>query len=416
MAQGVDRVLAWADGEEPSAAAAGQRTVWIVAGALGVAMLLAASGALVSGWTGALYPELDGGAAQALERARPFIARGFFTATALVVAFGGTILLGRRRALRPSGVAIVLALLAALDGMRVDAPFITTTDFETFTAADPNVEFLQERQAQEPPFRVFDMDLGAQSVRLAMFGQELANGHHPNDLARYRELTGMIGSGLPRNLLYAPNVARILNVAYLAWPAARVGGPIEGAELPLETEAASATQLQDGRLYEVIYRLPTLPRARLVADALVLPDSAVVDAILSPSFDPATRAVLAEPAPLELGGGTPEGSVAWLERTPDRQRLRVSTDRNALLVVADNWYPAWQATVDGRPAPVLRAYHTLRAVPVTPGEHEVVLAWVWGPSVRAGLGLSLVAWVLVGALAGASWLRSRRSGRPADGG
>jgi hypothetical protein len=413
MAFGVDRVLAWTAGGDPADGVRGQRVVWIVVGVLALGMLLAAAGTLFSIWNGLFYGDLTASQAEALQRARPFIARGFLAATGLVFALGGTLLLGRRGALKPSGVVAVLALLLALDAMRVDAPFITTRSFEAFAASDPNADFLVERQAQELPFRVLDMTGRGQEVRLGMFGLELAGGHHPNDLARYRDLTGMVGSGVPMNLLTSPAVAAILNVGYLVWPVRELGD-LEGQGLPVaaEAEGVSATQISGGQLYEVVYRLPTLARGRLVAEAEVVPDVGAVARLMDPAFDPASRAILAEAPPRPLGGGVPEGDVTWIERTPDLQRLRVRTDRESLLIVADNWFPAWEATVSGEPRPVLRAYHTLRAVPVPAGEHEVVLRYAWGRPVRTGLGLTLAGWLAILAVAGLAWFRRARRATP----
>jgi uncharacterized membrane protein YfhO len=66
-----------------------------------------------------------------------------------------------------------------------------------------------------------------------------------------------------------------------------------------------------------------------------------------------------------------EGEVRWLEKGLNAMRLHVETPEAALLVLAENWYPAWKARVGGQETPVLRANHTLRAVPVPPGTHEV---------------------------------------------
>jgi hypothetical protein len=93
--------------------------------------------------------------------------------------------------------------------------------------------------------------------------------------------------------------------------------------------------------------------------------------MLSAAFDPDSEVVLSHPPPIALQGGPVQGAVTWQERTPNELRLSVTSDRAVLLVVADNWFPAWHATVDGRAAPVLRAYHTLRAVPVSAGTHTV---------------------------------------------
>jgi uncharacterized membrane protein YfhO len=43
------------------------------------------------------------------------------------------------------------------------------------------------------------------------------------------------------------------------------------------------------------------------------------------------------------------------------------------LVVSENWYPDWAATVDGKPAATLRAQYSLLSVALPPGAREVVL-------------------------------------------
>ena len=54
-------------------------------------------------------------------------------------------------------------------------------------------------------------------------------------------------------------------------------------------------------------------------------------------------------------------------------RLEVRSDSPALLVLAENWFPAWKAEIDGVEVPILRANHSLRAVPVEAGLSEVVV-------------------------------------------
>jgi hypothetical protein len=307
----------------------------------------------------------------------------------------------------------LLAVLVLLDGGRVSDRFLSTKDFAAFAVRGPNEDFLVERNLVDDPFRVLDLG-GSQAggdVRMGMWGLDLAGGHHPNDLRRYRELTGMEGGGAPLNLLYSRNVARTIGVRYLVWPAA-TGGPIE--ESPLagfpELTAVTGTQLRDGQLYEIVYEAPALARARLVGRAELVEEEATVARLLDPAFDPAETALLvpseeATNALASLGGGPVEGDVEWLEESTDRSRLRVTSSDPALLVVAENHYPTWHATIDGRDAPVLRAYHTLQAVPVPEGTHEVVLEVRAAGPVRTGLILSACCWLLLGGLAGASRLR-----------
>jgi hypothetical protein len=226
----------------------------------------------------------------------------------------------------------------------------------------------------------------------------LAAGHHPNDLARYRELIGMTGSDLPRNL-FNPNIERLLNVRYLLWPDRNGQGPPED-------NVVSRTMV-GGQPYATLHARPGLPRARLVAEAVVKPEDEQVPYMLSGSFRPEAEVVLSEPSPLALDGGPVQGTVTWEERTPNRLRLAVTSDRDALLVLADNWFPAWHATVDGREVPVLRAYHALRAVPVPAGAHAVEMVYR-SPTLARSLWISLAfsSLLLVGMAWG--WVQERR--------
>ncbi len=103
--------------------------------------------------------------------------------------------------------------------------------------------------------------------------------------------------------------------------------------------------------------------------------------------------------------------MRWLERSPNELRLSVSTERPALLVVADNWFPAWHATVDGADAPVLRAYHTLRAVPVEAGEHTVEMFYR-STVVARSLWVSLILLLGLGGATGVRLWLDRRGRRP----
>jgi hypothetical protein len=245
-----------------------------------------------------------------------------------------------------------------------------------------------------------------------MFGLELAGGHHPNDLARYRNVIGGVGSSLPVNLVSSANVLRILNVRYILWPD-QLGTPEDqGLPAPVTDNLDLVSQTTiGGRPYESVYSFPDLPRARLLGKAVVLPDDQAVPFMLSESFDPAVQVVLDAPPPVELPGGVIEGSVEWLERGNNRMRLRVSADRAGLLVLADNWFPAWNARVDDDDAPVLRANHSLRAVPVPAGVHEVELFYE-SPQLRWSLQLTVLSLLLVSLLSGVQWIRSRRRGEP----
>jgi len=372
--------------------------VWAILLATG--FILAATGALTGLWLAVFSPEMTEGKVQALQRAEPYIVRGFLLATglaALVLAVWWALARGVMNGALALGL---LALLVSIDELRVSDPFVLTLEYEAFATPDPNVEFLMARANSETPFRVFSMIQAGQDVTPGMHGLDLAAGHHPNDLARYRELIGMEGSGVPENLaLFHPNVMRILNIRYVLWPDAQFG-PIEGPD-PL-----SQVAFLDGTVYASVYPYPGLPRARIVGDVLVVPEDQVLDVLLGEhalDYDPFLQTILTEDPVIPPGGADVRGSVQWIERTPNRLVMEVQTSGPGILVLSENWFPGWQATVDGESTPVLRADHTLRAIALSGGVHDVEMEF--RPTmVRAGFALSLVSLLLLGGVAGAGLL------------
>lgn len=387
---GVDRLLELKAGADQATSAKVLRFLCLAAGALALGLLLAAGGALGPLWTSLLYQDIDPGRASALAAGQPYLVRGLLVATILATVTAGLTWATVRGHLGRGGLVTGLVLLVVVDLWRVDAPFIQLVDPARVTRPDPVVEELVRRKEAELPFRVANIG-SDQDVTPATFGIEVAGGHHPNDLARYRELIGMEGGG-PATNLGNPNVLSVLNVRYLIWPTAEQGGEPQG----MEVVARSSLR---GQIFQSLLTYPGLPRARLVGSAEVVPDNQVVRRILEQDFDPAITALLAEPSPMDLPGAPVQGDVQWVQVGLDRLELTVDSPSNAILVVADNWYPAWKATVDGIETPVLRAYHTLRAVPVGPGRHDVVM-WYDAGTLRNGMLISVLGLlVLVGVIA-----------------
>jgi uncharacterized membrane protein YfhO len=81
-------------------------------------------------------------------------------------------------------------------------------------------------------------------------------------------------------------------------------------------------------------------------------------------------------------------------------------------VLSDAYYPGWEATVDGAPAPILPTNVLFRGVPVPAGEHTVVFTFAprsWRQGLWAGTA-GLLLWLLVLA-AGLRWRGEGRGRR-----
>ena len=91
---------------------------------------------------------------------------------------------------------------------------------------------------------------------------------------------------------------------------------------------------------------------------------------------------------------TEPGSVEIVADHGDGLSVRVEAQRPALLFLADNWYPNFRATVDGRPAPIWRANFAYRATPVPEGSHLVEFVYrpveFYAGLATTGLGLVLL--------------------------
>jgi len=80
-----------------------------------------------------------------------------------------------------------------------------------------------------------------------------------------------------------------------------------------------------------------------------------------------------------------------------------------LLVLTENYFPAWRAQVDGAEAPVLRANYTFRAVPVPAGEHTVRFTYE-SDVLQASAIASLVLLLLLAGTGAYGLIRRRREG------
>ncbi|MGD9683996.1 MAG: hypothetical protein AB7W16_22740 [Candidatus Obscuribacterales bacterium] len=152
------------------------------------------------------------------------------------------------------------------------------------------------------------------------------------------------------------------------------------------------------RLYEVRGALDRAYLSQATSD--IESRNKAIDAILDPAsgFDPAA-------ATLVEGGGEAPGapdaersmrkSIEWTESTSTRIVLAVKAKSPGFLVLADQDYPGWRASLDGAPARILTANGFTRAVSIPQaGDHEVVFEYhpdsFYLGLALAGLGLLLV--------------------------
>ena len=160
----------------------------------------------------------------------------------------------------------------------------------------------------------------------------------------------------------------------------------------------------------VLYRLPdALGRAWVVPSARQVGVDEMLATLGDSTFDPRAEVLLEHPilnaesptSDLQHSASSAEYQIT-LRDTPNRVTIHANLDEPGYLVVADTWYPGWQAIVDGAKVGLLRANYAFRAVPLGAGDHIVEM--VYRPlSVRVGAVVSLGTLVIVSV----AWLVSR---------
>lgn len=157
------------------------------------------------------------------------------------------------------------------------------------------------------------------------------------------------------------------------------------------------SQANPGQHVVIGMKLPS-PRYALIRGWTTKPDEEALRTLASPGYVPYSQVILSPntPGPVPESPETgPEGSVGVKQYAPGYARLQVSVETPAILRAADKYDPGWKATIDGKPAPVLKCDYLFQGVYIPPGLHEVVLEYAPSPFAMyvqiAGLGLVLLA-------------------------
>ena len=130
-----------------------------------------------------------------------------------------------------------------------------------------------------------------------------------------------------------------------------------------------------------VYENPTaLPRARWVPEVKVEPDASGLLARLAWGRDDLRRVAFVETSPPSGFTGAPadvqRASVTFVQNDPERVVLTVDAPQRGFLVLADQWFPGWRATVGGTSVPILRANYAFRLVEVPAGRSTIEFRYV----------------------------------------
>ncbi len=146
----------------------------------------------------------------------------------------------------------------------------------------------------------------------------------------------------------------------------------------------------------------TSPRVYLARRVTVAPGfEAALDGMMAPGAVPGEDAFIERASPVARASG----ACRVVRDDPERVELDCASDAPTYAVLLDTYFPGWNATANGAPAPILRANGGFRAVPVGVGRTRVVMRYEpFG--LRLGALISLVGVALV--IAGLVFSRRER--------
>ena len=299
------------------------------------------------------------------------------------------IMLFVRKKIPAVALVSLIALVIVVDCVSVDKKFITTIDPNTYPALAPdeNVNRIKQELAKSPmPFRILGLDVfgtKSSSNYYAMFGIQVADGHHNNELQTYerfkggRQITnflslwldnkGLVPDGIGRN-----NFLKVAGVKYLVLP---------GKD--------NSTQL--------VPNASAFDRAFVVSDYMAVEnDSLAVKKLNDPSFDPSKVVLLTGKS---FNYAHPDSVMAVLsvkdfKYTKDGVSFTATMGKPGFAVLSENIVPYWKAAIDGKQTVIEKAFGTFMAVYCEAGTHEIIFSLKSGPY-NTGKRITFIALLIV---------------------
>jgi len=282
--------------------------------------------------------------------------------------------------------------------------------FAVFQPTDIDA-FLQSDTTQ---FRILDLTAAGPNFPARQFHQHIL-GYHAAKMRSYQDLLDIAGNG---SVPTSPTAWSILNTKYII------------AQQPI---AEGLTPVFQSRQKQAMVFLneTAMPRAWFVNRVEVADPRTTLTRIRDNAFDPHEVAYVTEPlsATIEPVGYVPairradsaapadsavtsidmnslaqpnpgRGRVSITGWEPHSIRMDVEAPGNNFLVISEIHYPpGWRATIDGKPADIIRTNYVLRGLVVPAGKHTIEMHYVaegFDAARYTSLALNLVMFACIG--------------------
>jgi hypothetical protein len=179
-------------------------------------------------------------------------------------------------------------------------------------------------------------------------------------------------------------------------------------------EVAGFNQVYQWQGLQVFENRMANERAYIVHDWIVEPDEVKLqEAVLETLFDVKKRVALPEDPGIERvtdSAMTAKDLVMVETYKNDFISLKTVSQADGILVLADNWYPAWKAFIDGIETDVSMVNGAFRGIVLPAGEHTVEYRYI-SETHKTGRFLTMAGLLIVAMVVGGHGIRSRKKGK-----
>jgi hypothetical protein len=322
-----------------------------------------------------------------------------FRSVILILLAAGTLWLFLTNKIKAVVFYPILSAIVIFDLFSVDKRFLNNADFvpkaQVATIFEPTPADQQILQDKSLGFRVMDQTESFMESNRASYFHRSIGGYNTTRLRRYNELMTF---ALQPNFL---NILNMLNAKYVIRPGET--NPADPQQAPAGPIALpNSSVLGAAWFVKTVQQVGNADEEMAVMQKLSTRDSAVVDKRFATELGNL-------PATMDHTGST----IELTSYRPDKLVYQATAVRDGLVVFSEVYYRGhedWQAFIDGKPAPHLRANYALRAMRVPAGKHTIEFRFE-PPLAKTGDMIDLICNVLLIGLIGFVAFREGRNQR-----
>ena len=265
--------------------------------------------------------------------------------------------------------------------------FSSFSPLDYFFPTHPLISFLQTKATSD---RVYGYDTGRLETNLSIqWRLQSPEGYDSLYIKRYGELINasyprtptrsdaVLPESMPINDSYAKRVLfNLLGVKYITYKDDLA--PLAWSPQTWKFPSDRFNLIYQKSSWKVYENLNAIPRTSIFYNFVMENNSnKIIQTLFDKNFSYDQELILEEtPSNFFPKKGLTFTPAKIINYQPNEIKIETDTKNDGLLFLADNYYPGWNAHVDGVPTKIYRADYTFRAIPVKAGNHLVYLNYM----------------------------------------